>query len=110
MKYVVLTLNDGRLDTYTRAVPIMKKFGVTATINITTDFIVHPDAYSKVSSAANEAVTIDMVRDAQEKGIEIACHSHTHCNEVVGILKSIQLLHEWGISEDPIRFGRGYEN
>ncbi len=39
MKYAVLSFDDGRADTYEKAYKILKKYGLTATINAVTDFI-----------------------------------------------------------------------
>lgn len=97
MKNVILSFDDGRLDTYENAAPIMESYGITATINVTTDFILHPDNYSTFRSAGNKAMSVEQIRTLYHKGFEIASHGNEHINDPDDIRKSIEILHGWGI-------------
>ena len=108
MKYVVLSFDDGRLDTYTRAIPIMNKYRVTATINVVSDFIEHESVYSIFPSASNKAMTKVMLKEVYLKGFEIACHGHTHKNTQEDIINNVTALKEWGIHTDEMGFASPY--
>ena len=86
MKNVVISIDDGRLDTYEYALRHLKTYGLTATVNITTDFVEHPECQNKFPSALNKAMTVEMVREAFQTGIEIAGHGKHHTNELKDIL------------------------
>lgn len=98
-KYVVFSFDDGRLDTYVNAVPIMEKYGLTATINITTDFISNPNRYTTFKSADNKAMSVDQVRELYQRGFEIASHGNRHINDPDDVRRSIDILHTWGIDK-----------
>lgn len=95
MKTIVLSFDDGRLDTYENALPIMKKYNLTATINITTDFIENPSDYTCFLSSGNRAMTVEMIQDAFESGFEIASHGDHHKNESADINLSLIKLRQW---------------
>ena len=79
-KKIVLSFDDGRLDTFENAIPIMDKYGIPATINITTDFILHPNKYCSFKSAGNKAMSVDQIQEIYKKGYEIASHGNEHLN------------------------------
>lgn len=103
-KYVVFSFDDGRLDTYTYAFPILKKYGFSATINVTTDFIDHPEKYTNFKSANNRAMNWEQVLDLYQNGWEIASHGHTHKNDGADIEKSIIEFEKHNISVNKIGF------
>ena len=98
-KKIVLSFDDGRLDTFENAIPIMDKYGIPATINITTDFILHPNKYCSFKSAGNKAMSVDQIQEIYKKGYEIASHGNEHLNNPDDIRKSVELLHEWGVEK-----------
>ena len=98
-KYVVLSFDDGRSDTYENAVPIMDRYGITATINITTDFISHPEKYGMFKSACNKSMSESQVLELYRKGYEIASHGNGHINDPEDVRESIKILHSWGIDK-----------
>ena len=104
MKYAVLSFDDGRADTYENAYKILKKHGLTATINAVTDFIARPERYSDFASGGNKAMTAEQLAECQKNGIEIACHGATHQNTADDILRNIRDLQNMGISTDGIGF------
>ncbi len=70
-KPVVITIDDGYLDAYEIAFPILQEFGHTATIFVITDLVdrEHP-AYA----------TWPMLREMAAAGMRIEPHSKTHIN------------------------------
>ncbi len=69
-KTVVITIDDGYRSTYETAYPILKKFGLPATVFLYSDFVGASDAMSWAQMQ-------DMVRSGL---IEIQPHSKTHAN------------------------------
>jgi peptidoglycan/xylan/chitin deacetylase (PgdA/CDA1 family) len=68
-KPVVLTFDDGHRDAYTNAFPLLKKYDMTGTFFVVTDFINYKDP---------EYVTWDMVKAMSKAGMSIESHSRTH--------------------------------
>ena len=62
MKTIILSFNDARRDFYTRALPIIKKYNLTATLNVISDFILNPSNYCCFSSGNNEAITSEELK------------------------------------------------
>ena len=98
-KNIVFSFDDGRLDTYENAVPIMDQYGIKATINITADFILHAENYNCFKSANNKAMSIEQVLELYNKGFEIATHGNRHTNDPDDVRTSIKILKEWGIDK-----------
>ena len=68
-KPVVLTFDDGYVDNYTNAFPILRDRGMTATFFIVTDFI---------HDKRPEYLTWDMVREMYAGGMSIEAHGRNH--------------------------------
>jgi hypothetical protein len=56
MKTIILSFDDARRDFYTRALPIIKKYNLTATLNVISDFILNPSNYCCFSSGNDEDI------------------------------------------------------
>lgn len=98
-KRIVFSFDDGRLDTYTTALPIMEKYGIRATINITTDFILNPENYETFKSGSNTPMTIKNIKEMHDKGFEIAVHGNHHINNVDDTQEGIKVLNSLGIDD-----------
>ena len=104
MKRIVFSFDDGRLDTYTTAYPIMRKYGLPFTLNVTTDFVSHPERYTNFGSADNKSMRSEQVLDCYQNGVEIACHGHTHQNTAKDVLDNIAALAEMGVDVSGVGF------
>ena len=72
-KSVVITFDDGWRSVYTKAYPILRKYGLTATIFVYTDFL---------SSGNKSALTWEMMKEMREYGMNIQVHSKTHALKI----------------------------
>ena len=97
MKTVILSFDDSRKDFYTNVFPLLKKYQIKATLNVISDFVVHPEGYS-FPSGDDKAMTIDQVKECYDSElVEIACHGHTHLNTQKDVLDNIkQIKDEFG--------------
>ncbi|EAX46446.1 polysaccharide deacetylase [Thermosinus carboxydivorans Nor1] len=67
-KPVLITFDDGYLDNYTNAYPILKKYGFTATIFLVTDLIGNDPRF----------MNWDQVREMQKNGFIFGSHTASH--------------------------------
>lgn len=101
MKYIVLSFDDGRKDFYTRALPILQKYGLTATLNIVPDFV-GQRGIAGFSSGNGECVSWDEIKECVSSGVEIANHSANHTNAVEEIVRgSAEIRERLGLSQMP---------
>jgi peptidoglycan/xylan/chitin deacetylase (PgdA/CDA1 family) len=110
-KAVVLVFDDGWLDQYTNALPILQQYGYPASFAVIPAYMEHKyPAY----------MSWDDVVDLQENNFDIVSHSlnHLHLNEVDNstlydeVLGSKMLLSEYGINTSVFvyPFGEGGDN
>ncbi len=102
MKYISFSFDDGRADTYSIAMPIMKKYGILGTVNIISDYVIHPKDNCFESSP--RCMSTDQVLEWQKWGGEIASHGRTHKNSTEEIEKSIEELASIGVNVEKIGF------
>ena len=103
-KYVVFSFDDGRLDTYTNAFRILKKYKFPAPVNVATDFINNPQNYTNFRSAGNLAMNWEQIANLQANGWEIASHGHMHLNDCEDIKKSLDEFVKHNINIENIGF------
>lgn len=88
---ISLSFDDGRVDNYTVAVPILKEYGLPATFNITTGYVVDREKNGSPTDVA--PMTVDMVREIfHDRRFEIAGHGYQHRNTYEDIKKGIEEL------------------
>jgi peptidoglycan/xylan/chitin deacetylase (PgdA/CDA1 family) len=63
----LLTLDDGNLDNYTNAFPIMKKYGFTGALYIVGNYV-----------GAENYMTVDQILEMYNTGWEVGSHSMNH--------------------------------
>lgn len=102
MKYVVLSFDDARSDTYEIALPIMQRYGLTGTVNTISNYVNHPNEVHFMT--ADRSMTPEQVVDWQKKGCEIGCHGSTHRNTVADILLNIEELKSINVDVSAIGF------
>lgn len=67
-KPILITFDDGYLDNYTNAYPILKKYGFTATIFLVTNLVSHDPRF----------MNWDQAREMQKNGIVFGSHTVDH--------------------------------
>lgn len=102
MKYVALSFDDARSDTYEVAFPLLKRYGIKATVNVISDYILNPQKYNFMS--APKAMTREQILEWQNAGFEVACHGNTHKNTVEDIIDNIEQLRSFGVDVKNIGF------
>lgn len=76
-KSLVITFDDGYLDNYSAAFPLLQKYGFSATIFVLTDFI------GQASSRWGQGLPVKLmnwqqVREMRDEGIDFQSHGCTH--------------------------------
>jgi peptidoglycan/xylan/chitin deacetylase (PgdA/CDA1 family) len=69
-KSVVITVDDGYRCFLTRAVPILQKYGFTATLFVYTNYV----------NTGGRSLTWDELRELESMGFDVECHSTSHPN------------------------------
>jgi hypothetical protein len=96
MKYIILSFDDGRKDTYDVAFKLLMEYGFTASIHITTGFI--DRTIENSSDFQNiEAMSLDNVIEMFHSGFDISSHSDKHINEENDLKVSLLKLKKWGL-------------
>jgi peptidoglycan/xylan/chitin deacetylase (PgdA/CDA1 family) len=74
---VVLTFDDGYADFHSRALPLLKRYGFSATVFVTTGWVA--DIGGRPSAPPRRPMlNWSQIEEASRCGIEFAAHSHTH--------------------------------
>lgn len=86
-----LSFDDGRADAFLYGYPILKKYKLPATFNITTGFI--KGEYRDFVNDWVRAMTVDMVKELfADPAVEIAGHGYKHQNDINDIQQGIDEL------------------
>jgi peptidoglycan/xylan/chitin deacetylase (PgdA/CDA1 family) len=74
---VVLTFDDGYEDFHREALPLLDKYGFTATVFVTTGWIADAGRYA-AGTPLGPTLTWSQIREVAAAGVEIGAHSHGH--------------------------------
>jgi peptidoglycan/xylan/chitin deacetylase (PgdA/CDA1 family) len=78
-KSLVITFDDGYADFYAEALPLLNRFGCTATLYLTTGFIGKTAGwFDNQGGSSHLMLDWDQVVEIHSHGIECGGHSHTH--------------------------------
>lgn len=96
---VGIVFDDGYLDTYTHAWPILREYGFTATVFLITSSVGKTLRWSQQEEAA-DLMTWQQAQEMVRDGIQFGSHSHTHPD--LTRLSDQQLDHELQASRQAI--------
>lgn len=77
-KPVAITFDDGYQDTFTHALPILQRFGMTATVMLVSDHIGGRNTWDAGKSADAPLLSLDEIRVLANAGISFGAHTATH--------------------------------
>ena len=90
--YISLSFDDGRRDSFEFGRPILKKYDIPATFNITSGYVLDGRMADIVTSA--EPMTVEMLRTLYgDPSIEIAGHGDRHENSLEDLVRGLEGLH-----------------
>jgi peptidoglycan/xylan/chitin deacetylase (PgdA/CDA1 family) len=75
---VVLTFDDGFADFHSRALPLLERYGFTATVFVTTGWIADSGAPDAALRRPGRMLSWSQIAEAAATGVEIGAHSHGH--------------------------------
>lgn len=74
---VVITFDDGFADFHGAALPVLLRYGFSATVFVTTGWIADAGPHA-AGTRPGRMLSWSQIREAAEAGMEIGAHSHTH--------------------------------
>lgn len=77
-RYVVLTFDDGYLDFFEVAWPLLKTYGFGATVFVPTSFVGGVASWDAQHGLPAPLMSWDHIRDLAAQGVEFGAHGHTH--------------------------------
>lgn len=99
MKYISLSFDDARVDTYTNAFKILNKYNLKATLNVISGFVMGTYDFK-----LKQPMTTKQLLEWQKNGNEIAGHGSTHQNTKKDVIRNIRELSAIGIDVTKIGF------
>lgn len=103
VKYISLSFDDGRNDFYLRAYPILKKYGLTATLHVTTGWV-DGTWTPKEWKSAGMPLSKETLLFLNAEGVEISSHGDCHITEPNDSERSVRKLQDWCGIEDKLGF------
>ncbi|MCP5100811.1 MAG: polysaccharide deacetylase family protein, partial [Chloroflexi bacterium] len=77
-KAICLTFDDGYLDFYTYAFPLLKKYNFTATVFIVTECVGQTNAWDAVYGEEVPLMNWEQILELQAQGIDLGSHTANH--------------------------------
>lgn len=76
---VILTFDDGYVDFYTQAFPVLKQYGFSATVYFPTRYVgITSEWMNEIGEGHRPILDWDTITIIAAQGIECGAHSHTH--------------------------------
>lgn len=106
MKTIILSFDDARRDFYTRAFPIMKKYGLPSTLNVISSYLSDFNREGHISfPSSKQGISIDQLLECYKSGlVEIACHGANHLNTKEDVERNLEELRGMGVGEQILGF------
>ncbi len=98
---VAITFDDGYRDNLTNALPVLARFGQTATIFVPTDHVGGTAAWDRPYGAAAALMTWDELATVSAAGLTLASHGRSH--RPLSALTPSELADEAALSRDKLR-------
>jgi peptidoglycan/xylan/chitin deacetylase (PgdA/CDA1 family) len=77
-KPVAISFDDGYRDNYTHALPILKKYGLVATIMLVSDFIGGRSEWDRGKVGPAPLLSLDEILEMEASGMHFGAHGATH--------------------------------
>jgi peptidoglycan/xylan/chitin deacetylase (PgdA/CDA1 family) len=102
---VVITFDDGYADFHEHALPVLDRFGFSATVFVTTGWLHDAGPYT-AGSAPGRMLTWRQTEEVAATGIEIGAHGHSHAqlDQLGDVALRDELRHSRDLLQD--RLGR----
>ncbi len=77
-RLVVITFDDAYADFYTTALPLLRKYGFTATVFVPTQYVGRTAEWDREHGSAAKMMSWDQIRQAQVQNIDFGSHTVSH--------------------------------
>jgi peptidoglycan/xylan/chitin deacetylase (PgdA/CDA1 family) len=74
---IVLTFDDGFADFHSQALPVLRQYGFTATVFVTTGWVADAGRYA-AGRRPGRMLCWNQIRETLAAGVEVGAHSHGH--------------------------------